>query len=225
MREDGQPLTSTAPRYTVRPQKARKLLHLCITNECSIRIVDFGEAFFAAGEGVAKELNTPLAIAAPEIMFRDETVGAPVDIWAFGCMLYSIFSDHMLIDSFFGSRDQLLFEVVRTLGKMPERWWRKWKKREMYFEENGAFKPGYEAQGTRSLKTRIARIVRGEDGSEMEEFEEQDLTVLERVLEGMLRYEPTERIHAEEVLRELSTVWELLHTPEKLASESPSVSP
>lgn len=50
---------------------------------------------------MVEELRTLPSIAAPGIMLRDEAVCVSVDIWAFGCMLYSIFSSHMLIKSFF----------------------------------------------------------------------------------------------------------------------------
>lgn len=90
--------------------------------------------------------------------------------------------------------------MVRILGKLLDRWWPKWRKRERYFEVGGAFKPFYEVQGPEDLEEHGVEIIRGSNGPEMEGFEMQELAALERVFVGLLKYRLAERIRAEGVV-------------------------
>lgn len=210
-RTDGQPVGPAAPKYAVESPDPIRLLDFCLTDECSIQIADFGEAFLTASQEMPKILNTPMSFAAPEIVFKDDVVSTPVDIWALACTLFEILGNHKLLESFLGERDEILIEMVRTLGKLPDRWWHKWEQRSTYFEEDGAFKPGSGdmsgEQRTVGLKERVGDIVRGTDGLP-HDFNAQELLALEQMFVGMLRYEPAERIQAEEVVRLLPTTWE-----------------
>lgn len=94
------------------------------------------------------------------------------------------------------------------LGKLPDRWWPKWRKLERYFEVDGAFKPFYEVQGPEDLEERVVEIIRGSNGPGIEGFGTQELAVLERVLVGMLKYVLAERIRAEGVVWQLPVAWE-----------------
>jgi serine/threonine protein kinase len=107
---------------------------------CSIQIVDFGESFFSKGEEITKLLQTAIPMSAPETLFK-EPVGPGVDIWALACVLYWLLGGHTLFESFWASRDEVLVQMVRMLGKLPERMWYKWEERIGYFHKDGCPKP------------------------------------------------------------------------------------
>lgn len=182
-------------------------MKFCFTDACSVQIADFGEALPPACEKMVKDLNTPVGIAAPEILFEDGMVRLPVDIWALACTLYEILSDTRLLQSFFADRDEIVAEMVSALGKLPDRWWHKWENRSRYFEEDGAFKPDTEVTEI-SLKERVERLNQGRDGPVQHGFDAQELSALKQMFVRMLRYEPAERIQIEEILRLLPASWE-----------------
>lgn len=53
----------------------------------------------------------------------------------------NLLGNHRLFESYDGVRDEVLAEVVRTFGKLPDRWWGRWEKRPDYFAEVGTFQP------------------------------------------------------------------------------------
>ncbi|KNZ73335.1 Serine/threonine-protein kinase SRPK1, partial [Termitomyces sp. J132] len=200
-RTDGNPVTPSAPTYVVKPLHplllARRLLD---SDYCSIKITDFGESFLATDTD-KRFLNTPIAFAAPETIFRD-SISPKVDIWALACLIYEVLGNHALLESFFKDPDEIITEMVRTFGKLPDRWWKQWEERDTFFEEDGTFKTdsGYMSGKPRTmdLKERLGDI-RRDDEKGQEELRG-DLEALELVLEKMLRYEPEQRISVEEVV-------------------------
>jgi len=75
--------------------------------------------------------------AAPEILLDD--VPSPAsDVWAFTVLIYYLTSGGLfLFDSTHGTLNEVLHEVVLSLGKLPERWWLKWSDRGQYFDDSG----------------------------------------------------------------------------------------
>lgn len=208
-RIDGQPATPAAPKYVVRPPHPSPLFRYCMTGPCSVKIVDFGEAFLTASAEAVGDLYTPVSIAAPEIVFKDAAaVGMPVDIWALACTVYEILGDQRLLTSFMAYRDEILVEMVRTLGKLPEKWWGKWDARQRYFEEDGTFKPDCAdligEPRTVDIGERVRRLIRDTDGH----LGLEECFVLEQMLGGMLRYEPGDRIQAQELVGLLPATWD-----------------
>lgn len=81
-RLDGKSLPCSVPSHIVRPapfQKGDILL-----SSSSIKIIDFGEAFF--NNNAPKTLHTPLPIRAPEVIFG-EALDHRVDLWSAGCLV------------------------------------------------------------------------------------------------------------------------------------------
>lgn len=211
-RLDGQELALTplapAPGYVVRPPSPHKLLPLCLIKACTIQIVDYGEAFFSTGQSIAGKCpNTPVWYAAPEILFQD-LVGPSSDIWALACVLYNLLGNHKLFKSYDGVRDEVLVEMVRTFGKLPDRWWSRWEKRPDYFAEDGTFQPtsGFNEAMKKpmDLKARLEDLVRG---SREDLLKPEEMVAFEKILRGMLRFEPKERISANEVTQLLPSSW------------------
>jgi serine/threonine-protein kinase SRPK3 len=131
-RHDGQPSTPHAPEYAVMPVDPKALLSLCLTASVCVKFADFGEAFLSTGMTAAIPLHTPVCFAAPELQFLD-LVGPASDIWSLACMMNQILSGRVLCPSFDADRNRVLREMVFTLGKFPDRWWRKWENRSDYY--------------------------------------------------------------------------------------------
>jgi len=201
IRMDGGPLTPAAPRYAVRPPNPLRLAKLFLTEDCNIKITDFGEWFLSADAEGPELLNTPIALAAPEIIFCD-ALSPKVDVWSLACVIFEVLSDHSLFESFFEDCDEVLVEMVRTFGRLPERWWRQWDSRSTFFDDDGMFKPDLgdltRRARTVDLKERLGQIRRRDGDGQMELSG--DLDGLEVVLGRMLRYEPEDRIGVEEVV-------------------------
>ncbi|KAG6877316.1 hypothetical protein C0993_008654 [Termitomyces sp. T159_Od127] len=202
-RNDGNTARPAAPTYVVVPPDPLQLAKLVFdSDDFSVKITDFGESFLAA-DPHKPILNTPISLAAPEILFQD-SIDSKVDIWSFACLIYEVLSNHGLLESFFNDRDEVMIEMVRTFGKLPERWWKKWQNRDQFFEEDGTFKPDSgDLSGeprTVTLKERLENIRRNDDKGQKELSRDLDLKALELVLCKMLRYEPEERISIDEVV-------------------------
>ena len=99
----------------------------------SIRIIDFGIAFFA--DDPPEDLGTPPSFTAPEAWF-EMAAGKGTDLWALGCTLYTIRSGITLIQLVWGGTPvEVIGEICEFLGPLPERWDRLW------FDEMGMPKP------------------------------------------------------------------------------------
>ena len=196
-RRDGQPLTVHAPEYAVPPVSPDDLLPLCLADPC-IKIVDFGEAFFPA-KYIPQRLGTPPCYASPEVRFGD-IVGPASDVWSLACLLKLVLSNRFLFGTCW-DRDEVLVDMVRTFGKLPDRWWNQWESRAEYLAEDGTRLAGDHEDWMKpvDLKTLLLEETHGA----ISEFEPEEMAGFERVIHGVVRYEPGDRISAQEVEQQL----------------------
>ena len=183
----------------VRPPVPQTLLPPCLA-DARIRIVDFGEAFLSA-ECIPKHLHTPVWFAAPEVLFRDP-VGPPSDIWALACLLYNVFGNESLFESFYGDRDEILVGMTYTFGRLPNRWWDRWEKRADYFAEDGTTYVGDKRAGPVNIRSRLQLLTPATLGG----LDADEVAAFESILLGMLRFEPGKRMSAKEVVQLLPGV-------------------
>ena len=201
------------PSYRVEAIAYVDLLDHCLTEDCAIKIVDFGQSIhYAAGQRMDESFTTTLPIAAPEVLFEaEQTLGPAIDVWAFACTLHNILGDGQLFSSgFFPGRDFLLSQWVRFLGKFPDKWWSTWEGRSKNFEEDGSYKvdpddPDDQAQC--SLRDCLMGMRVGYDFNHSE-FGSRELDTIEVLFRGMLKYRAKERIEAEEIVRLMPIAWE-----------------
>jgi len=101
-------------------------------------IIDFGIAF--PEEHGSSDIGTPKNYCAPEFQFKRPRSKSS-DIWALGCTIFEIRTGCCLF-LYRGppDRDQILIEVVKTLGSLPEEWWEEWEKGRHWHELE--IKPG-----------------------------------------------------------------------------------
>lgn len=81
-RLEGGPLAHNIPAQIVRPASYRR--KDLMLSDLSIKIIDFGEAFF--NNNAPTKLHTPLSIRAPEVIFGDR-LDCRVDLWSAGCLV------------------------------------------------------------------------------------------------------------------------------------------
>jgi serine/threonine-protein kinase SRPK3 len=188
---DGGPLGPEVPSYSV--FTAIMLVRADQIKDSRILIADFGEAFRT---NPPDALHTPVLLLPPEDFFHDK-FGPPVDIWTFACTLYEIVGNRTLFECFFGSHEKVVADMISTLGMLPMRWLDQWRKHP-YYEINRL-----EASDTIPLAQRLRNMGRGNTPEQLEQFEfsSEEVESLEKLLKAMLRYESSERITADEVMR------------------------
>lgn len=209
-RLDDQPLGPEVPPYTVEPAYFWGSGEEGLAKQ--IKIIDFGEASFSTDE--RKKLHTPKLLQPPEAFFG-ENIGLPADIWTFACTIFDIFGTRPLFGAFMADKDSVLIEMISALGMLPDRWWRQWDSRHYYFRSDGAWNTDIIApthQEPRPLALRIQRMRLG-NGTQSEQAPDQltaeDSAGLQKLLASALRYQPSERATAEEVV-ESSWIQQLL---------------
>ncbi|KAL8951232.1 MAG: hypothetical protein Q9222_002777 [Ikaeria aurantiellina] len=116
--ESGKEVPATAPKYVVQP-----LSFLSIGTDWlrkSIRIIDFGIAFFR--NDPPSDLGTPPSFTAPEA-WLEMAAGESTDLWAMGCTLYSLRAAQTLIQLTWGGTPlEVVGEMISLLGPLPDRW-------------------------------------------------------------------------------------------------------
>ena len=116
------------------------------SNEISnphIMISDFGEAWLSDIER-REELQTPVLFLPPETTFSKMSIGKPADVWTLGCTLYETLGERPLFEGFTPDKDDVIAEMVSTLGLLPQQWWELWQARGDFFLEDGSWKTDME---------------------------------------------------------------------------------
>ena len=197
-RNDSNPLGPEAPSYAVVPANLSKLGR---EPGSDILILDFGEASFASEP--RKKWHSPILLQAPEALLG-EPVGQPTDIWAFACTVYALFNNKSLFESFMPNADDVLSEIVDTLGRLPDPWWRIWEHRAEFYQEDGSKKTDNlteEYREARPLAVRIRQMRSTPPAArEAEQLSEEDLAGLQGLLEQCLRYKLEDRPSAQDIL-------------------------
>ena len=198
-RVDDSLLGPEAPSYAVLPAH---LFQLDNYPRGDLAILDFGQASLASEPRT--EWLTPIVLQAPEALLG-ELVDLPADIWAFACTIFVIFDNTALFGSGISTADEVLAEIVDTLGPLPDSWWQKWKYRAEFYEEDGRKRTEdltEEYQEVRPLAVRIRRIRSSPPAPRnIEQLDEEDLAGLQDLLEHCFKYKPEEKIAAKEILK------------------------
>lgn len=156
-----------------------------------IMISDFGEAWLSDTE-TREELQTPVLFLPPETTFAKDLIGKPADVWTLGCTLYEILGERPLFEGFMPDKDDIIAEMVSSLGLLPQQWWETWQARGEFFLEDGSWKTDmkrFHDSRSRPLLLRIHQMGRENDI----EFSADEAMGLENMLRAMLTYDPTKR--------------------------------
>lgn len=200
-RVDGSAVEPHAPPYAVYPiyikTAADKLIDPIIT------ISDYGTSFNLATERSPKLYTPPLSLP-PENFFQ-ETITLAADIWTLGVSLYEILGERPLFETFNGDRDDIIADIISTLGPPPTRWWDKWENRKDFFQPDGSWIHNLQRIYTpvfRPLHQRMWDMGRGITPETCQwDVKGGEMQALENLLRDMLAFEPSERSTAEQVRR------------------------
>lgn len=136
--ESGEELPASNPRYLVPPADTTLLGNEFLLEE--ICVIDFGESFKFSSP--PEDLGTPENYLSPEVLLEcPEAIGPACDLWALGYTLFEIRQQIPLFYMIY-DQDELVAEMVRFFGKLPEPWWGKWEAREEYFDADGKWLRG-----------------------------------------------------------------------------------
>ncbi|KAI1173936.1 kinase-like domain-containing protein [Nemania sp. FL0916] len=195
---EGIALTAHLPNYIVRPIsfRGRKMREALRTSP--IKIIDFGEAFFESQSAVA--VHTPLAVRAPEAIF-DDRIDYRIDTWSTGCLLFELVAGQPPFDTVMITRDVLVSQMMEFCDdELPDRW------REKLF-----------ALGTRSTVSISEEDEQDEpctllewleeiyfdENKKLLEFTRQDIAKVCELVTRMLKFEPSSRASAKEIMNDL----------------------
>ncbi|KAK9437321.1 rho type Ras-like GTPase [Metarhizium brunneum] len=200
-RVDGAAVEPYAPPYAVYPMHmkmaADKLRDPIIT------ISDYGTSFILATER-SPELHTPPLFLPPEDFFQ-EPITLAADVWTLGVSLYEVLGERPLFETFNGDRDDIIADIISTLGRPPARWWDKWENRNEFFNPDGSWIHNLEriyAPVSRPLHQRMWDMGRGMTPETCEwDVEGGEMQALEKLLRSMLAYKPLERPTAQQLMR------------------------
>jgi serine/threonine protein kinase len=133
-RVDGTPVEPHAPPYSVHPLRSHIPANRLI--DPRVKISDYGTSFVVADKPSPK-LHTPSLYLPPEDFFG-EPVTPAADVWTLGVNLYEVLGERPLFETFAWDHDDIIAEMVSTLGQLPQRWWDKWANRSEFFEYDGS---------------------------------------------------------------------------------------
>jgi serine/threonine-protein kinase SRPK3 len=200
-RVDGATVEPRAPPYAVYPMHIKMPADKLV--DPIIRISDYGTSFVVATEP-SPELHTPALYLPPEDFFN-EPITQAADIWTLGVNLYEVLGERALFETFGWDRDDIIADMVSTLGRPPARWWDTWENRKEFFEPDGSWARDMKRIYTsvfRPLHQRIWDMGRGETPETCQwDVQGGEMRALEELLRGMLAFEPAERLTAEQLMR------------------------
>ncbi|KAG6109185.1 hypothetical protein E4U13_006045 [Claviceps humidiphila] len=183
-KKDDGPWAPNVPTQMIRPALFRE--EDILAAPCpSIKIIDFGEAFFS--DDAPSTLRTPFVLQAPEIVFEDR-LDLRVDLWSAGCLIFELVSGLPPIDA--GSTLTLVLQMNATTSEeLPSRWQAQW--RDMLQKKD-------EEDGGMTLQEWLRHVYFKDDQDA--EFTTEEIERVTKVIASLLRLEPSLRATARESL-------------------------
>lgn len=167
-----------------------------------VRIIDFGQAFFADRPPLS--LGVPIDFFPPELCFG-YLPSTKSDIWQLACILYEIHGREFLFPTGFRIFEILVATIVSSIGPIPQHW-----KGKFNFDEYGYYEPGKGLNTTeveswfedknsqKTIESRLARRAAHLSSRQREEYA--------RLLLDMVAFEPEARVTAVGVARRLNSI-------------------
>ncbi|KAL2018690.1 hypothetical protein VTK56DRAFT_525 [Thermocarpiscus australiensis] len=203
-RGDGAAPEPHAPPYAVRSMPIKTPADKLV--DPIIKISDYGTAYVPTTDNPDPQLYTPTLYQPPEALFGDRIMPFAADIWTFGVNLYEVLGERPLFETFTWDRDDILADMISTLGLPPQRWWDTWANRGELFQKDGEWRKGgirriYDPVW-RPLSQRMWDMGRVEKPESCEwDVEGGEMRALEQLFRGVLAWEPEERWTAEDLVR------------------------
>ncbi|KAK9242163.1 kinase-like domain-protein [Lipomyces tetrasporus] len=181
-RLDGKPLDTRLPKHLVKTTGWDDWID---EDDEDLRIIDFGEAFLQGAEPTT--LAQPGSLKAPETIFTD-SFDYRIDLWRAGCVIYS-FVFAAIPFQYLGDVDVLVAQMIDFVEKLPSEWQENWNHMQRHpvcvwepFTRNGQL-----------LQSKLEQKFH-------ERVHEQTLKALLPVIQGLMRFMPSDRISASQAL-------------------------
>ena len=145
--------------------------------------------------------NIPPPFIPPESHFQPEIpLSFSTDIWSLACTIFNIMGrcPPFYTDSVYDTTG--IEERVMLLGKLPSEWWGKWDARSRLFNEDGT-RNNRKSEEELSWEEQFEKYLRqSRPNKDMEVMGDKEKDALSTMLKAMLRYRPSERPTAREVM-------------------------
>ncbi|KAI9701737.1 MAG: hypothetical protein M1820_006365 [Bogoriella megaspora] len=182
----GQSHNQGIPEYLVRPSP----VPVTDTPTKNIRIIDFGQSFTNSTR--PRTLKTPLVLRPPEVLFNDDW-DYRVDLWSTGCTIFELMTGQPPFDSVMATKETLIVQMIESIGQLPPMWQDK-------LPPNLPENPQNDGS---SIQEWLRELIFDSDlppnytGEEVED--------VGSLIGQLMRFNPYERISAEEACRKWST--------------------
>ncbi|WEW55519.1 hypothetical protein PRK78_000950 [Emydomyces testavorans] len=168
-----------------------------------IIIMDYGTSFIVS-KTPSPTLHTPALYSPPEDFFNEHITTA-ADVWTLGVVLYDVMGERPLFETFAWDPDDIIAEMVNTLGQLPTRWWESWTKRSKFSNPDArSWITNFQRTGPpvfRRLHQRMWDMGRGETPETCEwDVTGGEFKALEDMLRAMMIFEPAERPTAAQLM-------------------------
>ncbi|KAL2862525.1 kinase-like domain-containing protein [Aspergillus lucknowensis] len=202
-RVDGKPGEPHAPPHAIYPMALS--IPADEVHDPEIIISDKRTSFIVP-QTPSPTLCTPALYSPPEDFFNEPiTHSTAADIWTLGVNLYEVLGERPLFETFAWDGDDIIAEMINSLGQPPTRWWNSWVKRSEFFEEDGSWVADFRRISTPvfgRLHQRLWDMGRGETEQTCEwDVAGGELRALEDLLRAMMTFEPPGRPTADQLLR------------------------
>ncbi|KAG8158661.1 hypothetical protein KVR01_011783 [Diaporthe batatas] len=177
------------PPYLVRPTSFTKHIREGLRMNPYIKIIDFGESFQMPN--APTKLHTPLVVRPPECIFSDR-LDHRVDLWSMACLLFELVTGQPPFDSIMVTPDTLIPQMMECCeDDLPDLWLEKWR-------QMNKIKPSDDPPCT--LQEWLEEVYFNPDRDSG--FTKQDIERVGYLISRMLKFEPSSRAQAKEILED-----------------------
>ena len=188
-----------APKQVIQTPDFSGLDYSSLSN---VRIVDFGQAFFA--DCPPPSLGAPIDFFPPELCFG-YAPSTRSDVWQLACVLYVVHARVPMFPTFFRIFEMLIGTIVSYLGPLPQEWKGRFMFDEYGYREEGRLRdtaePAWWFGDKTSEKSIDSRL--SEDASHLPIHQQNEHV---RLLHDMVAYEPEKRLSAADVIERLRSL-------------------
>lgn len=150
------------------------------------------------------KIVTPVALRAPETIFKQK-VDEAIDIWSFGILVYELLTGSMLFpvasygDDDEGMDDDHMLAFNDIVGSLPDNLMALWPRSKTWFGPNRERLNPFADEGGEIFAN--ASLEEAFEKNKPDDIGAEESNVILSLIRGILRYEPSERPTAEDILQ------------------------
>jgi serine/threonine-protein kinase SRPK3 len=205
IRTDRKPLPPNVPAEAVVPlYLGKKAQEFTLADAQGLLLNDFGEAFAPATEQrLGKECHTPLAKQAPEALFEPNApLSYPSDIWSLGTAIWEILGMKFIFSES-ETKEEIIAQQIDVLGSrnFPLSWRKHWEQPNT--GEGIPRRPVGDRETWPPLEEAFEQFVQKYRRKQetLGVFGKEETRAILSLMQGMLKFQPNERLTIDGVLR------------------------